>query len=104
MRNKKDNRIYFTVTGTCHRYGTEFIEPGMEVMLRKEPDNEYDSEAISAEMEGMGRIGYVANSVRTVIGESFSAGRLYDRIDGDAAAGRVLYVFPEGLLCYIEKL
>ena len=83
MKKDKDNRIYFTVTGTCHRYGTEFIEPGMEVQLRKEPDNEYDSEAISAEMEGMGQIGYVANSTNTVVIGSMSAGRLYDKINDE---------------------
>lgn len=94
------NRIYFTLTGTNHRFGSDFIEPGMTVRLVKEPDNEVDSEAIKVEMEGLGQVGYVANSPYTVEGESFSAGRLYDRI-GDTADGTVLYVLPKGVLCYI---
>ena len=55
-----------------------------ERKLEKEPDNEYDKEAIKVTYEGLGKIGYVANSSYTVIGESMSAGRLYDKI-GDAA-------------------
>ena len=40
------NQIYFTIAGTSHYYGDEFVEPGMKVRLVKEPDNEYDREAI----------------------------------------------------------
>ena len=90
-------KIYFTITGTQHHYGKEFIEPNMEVKLVKEPDNEHDKEAIKVEMEGLGAIGYVANSPYTVKGESMSAGRLYDRI-GDVAYGVVKYVLPQGIL------
>ena len=63
-------KIYFTITGTQYRFGKEFLERGMEVKLVKEPDNEHDKEAIKVELEGLGTIGYVANSPRTVIGES----------------------------------
>ena len=93
---------YFTVTGMCYRYGNEFLEPKMKVNLVKEPDNDYDSEAIKVEMPGLGQIGYVANSPYTVIGESLSAGRLYDKIS-DKAYGRVLYVLPQGVLCEIDE-
>ena len=51
----------------------------MTVKLIKEPDNEFDAEAIKVEqegLEGLGQVGYVANSPRTVAGESYSAGRL----------------------------
>ena len=98
MSNKK----YFTITGTNHWHGMDFIEPGMEVQLIKEPDNEYDLEAIKVEMEGLGQIGYVANSPYTVIGQSASAGRIYDKI-GDTAKGIVMYSpLPNGVLCYID--
>ena len=91
-------KIYFTLTGTRHHYGQEFFEPGMEVKVLKEPDNEVDKEAIKVELEGLGHVGYVANSPYTVQGESMSAGRLYDRI-GDTAVGVVKYVLPQGVLC-----
>ena len=94
---------YITITGLGHHYGDAFIEPGMTVRLVKEPDNEVDREAIRAEMDGLGTIGYVANSHFTVLGESFSAGRLYDRI-GDTASATVKYRLPKGLLCVVEGL
>lgn len=90
--------IYFTITGTQFRHGTEFIKPDMEVKLVKEPDNKVDSEAIKVEMPGLGLIGYVSAQYKTRIGESISAGRLYDKI-GDTATGKVMYVLPEGVLC-----
>ena len=97
------NKTYFTITGTHHYFGKEFIESDMEVKLVKDPDNEHDKEAIKVEMEGLGKIGYVANSTYSVLGDSMSAGRIYDRID-DVAYGVVKYVLPQGILCeLIEK-
>ena len=95
------SEIYFTIAGTNHWHGQEFIEPKMQVKLFKEPDNEVDTEAIKVEMPGIGQIGYVANSPYTVVGESYSAGRLYDKI-GDEATGTVLYVLPKGVLCVLD--
>ncbi|MDY5521411.1 MAG: HIRAN domain-containing protein [Agathobacter sp.] len=88
-------KMYFTIAGMKHHYGNEFMEAGMEVKLVKEPDNEVDNEvdkeAIKVELEGLGLIGYVANSPYTVLGESMSAGRIYDKI-GDEAIGIILYL------------
>ena len=96
-------KIYFTIAGTNHHYGQEFFEPKQEVKLIKEPDNKFDKEAIKVEMDGLGIVGYVANSPYTVLGESMSAGRIYDRI-GDMAKGVVKYVLPQGVLCELVDL
>ena len=93
--------IYFTIAGTKYHHGSEFMKPEMRVKLVKEPDNEVDTEAIKVEMAGLGLVGYVANSPYTVVGESYSAGRLYDKI-GDEARGTVLYVLPDGVLCTLD--
>ena len=95
-------KLYFTITGSHHHFEKEFIEPGMEVKLVKDPENEYDKEAIKVEMAGLGLVGYVANSPYTVMGESLSAGRLYDRI-GETAYGKVMYVLPRGVLCEVVE-
>ena len=95
-------KTYFTIAGTNHYYGQKYFEPNMEVRLVKEPDNEYDKEAIKVEMDGLGTVGYVANSTYSVLGESMSAGRLYDRI-GDIARGVVKYVLPQGVVCELEE-
>lgn len=97
------NAIYFTITGMNHYFGDRFIEPGMQISLEKEPDNTHDREAIQAKLPGLGKVGYVANSSRTVIGESYSAGRLYDKI-GDFATGTVLYKLDYGVLCILDTL
>ena len=94
---------YITITGLNHYYGQDFIEPKMNVRLVKEPDNKYDREAIRVELEGLGKIGYVANSPYTVKGESYSAGRVYDRI-GDTAEATVKLVVPGGVLCKLKRL
>ena len=93
--------IWFTIAGTHHYLGDEFLEKGMKVRLEKEPDNKVDKEAIKVMMKGLGHIGYVANSPYTVVGESWSAGRLYDKI-GDTARGRVFLVTEKGVLCRLD--
>lgn len=95
------NKIYFTITGTHCFYDTDIFEKDMKVRLVKEPDNPFDKEAIKVELDGLGTVGYVANSVHTIIGESYSAGRIYDKI-GDKVTGTVLYKVNNGVLCYLE--
>jgi hypothetical protein len=94
-------KLYFTITGMKYYFGNEFMESGMEVKLVKEADNDEDKEAIKVELEGLGLIGYVANSPHTVLGESMSAGRLYDKIS-EEAVGIVKYKLPGGVLCEIK--
>ena len=94
-------KVYFTIAGADHYYGTEFMEKDMKVRLEKEPDNKYDREAIKVMMDGFGLVGYVANSTRTVMGESWSAGRLYDKI-GEKAKGKILHVTDRGVLCSLK--
>lgn len=96
------SKIYFTLTGTKYYFGSDFLKPGMKVRLEKEPDNKYDKEAIQVQYKGLGKIGYVANSSYTVIGDSMSGGRLYDRI-GDKANGKVVLISTQGIICKVNK-
>lgn len=95
-------KIYFTLTGTKYYHGKEFLKKEMQVILVKEPDNEYDKEAIRVELPGLGKIGYVANSPHTVIGDSISAGRMYEKM-GKKAIGKVKIVTPDGVICKLGK-
>ena len=71
-------------------------------ILKKEKDNEYDKEAISINLPGLGKLGYVANSPYTVLAESYSAGRLYDKIS-EEASGKVRFILDKGVICeFIE--
>lgn len=97
---EKMEEMYFTITGCNHYLGNSFMEKGMKIRLEKEPDNEYDKEAIQVKVKGLGKVGYVANSPFTVKGESMSAGRLYDKI-GDAAKAKIVHVVGGGAVCRI---
>ena len=94
-------KYYFTITGTEYRHGSDFLKEGMKVKLIKEPDNKYDKEAIKVTLTPIGTIGYVANSVKTVIGECVSAGRLYDKIRNEDEA-EILYVLSDGVIAVVE--
>lgn len=99
MRTDEKQRIYFTITGLFAYLGSDFIKPDMEVQLEKDPDNQYDNEAIMVKLPGIGKIGYVANSVKTVFGdEAYSAGRLYDKFN-QKATGKVLYNMGNTIQC-----
>ena len=92
--------MFITIAGAQYRYGNDFLEKGMELKLVKEPDNKFDPEAIKIELKPFGTIGYVANSVKTVIGECYSAGRLYDKI-GDEAKAEVCFITPIGIIAKV---
>ncbi len=94
--------IYITVTGTGFRYGTDFVKKKMVFTLEKEPDNKYDKEAIKVILPGVGEIGYVANSAKTVIGECYSAGRLYDKM-GETCQAKFKYNLNGSIVCKVKK-
>lgn len=94
------DKMYFTIAGCSHYFGSDFMKKGMKVKLVKEPDNEYDKEAIQVKIKGLGKVGYVANSSFTVKGDSMSAGRMYDKL-GDKAKGKIVFVIDGAAVCRI---
>lgn len=86
-----ENTYFVTITGLNHYYGKKPFEIGRIIRLIKEPDNEYDKEAIATFLPFIDKIGYVANSTNTVYDGTISAGRLYDKIE-DYAYGKVMFV------------
>ena len=50
------SKIYFTLTGTKHYFGKEFLKKETKIRIEKEPDNEYDKEAIKVIYEGLGKL------------------------------------------------
>ena len=65
------------------------INVGSILTLVKEPDNNYDDEAIEVKL-GDEKIAYVANSTNTVIKGTMSAGRVYDKINDTQEAEIIL--------------
>ncbi|MBC7320977.1 HIRAN domain-containing protein [bacterium] len=83
--------IYVTLTPSFNYHDTKIFFVGQVLKLVKEPDNIYDYEAIRVECAGIGKIGYVANSVNTVVKGTYSAGRLYDKMDNESYC-RILFI------------
>lgn len=75
--------MYITIQAFDKLHGTKPLKLNGIVKLVKEPDNKYDTEAIACEMRHFGKIGYVSNSVNTVVTGCMSAGRIYDKIEDE---------------------
>ena len=93
---------YITITGINHYYGHSAFKKGMKVKLVKEPDNKHDKEAIKVQTKSLDKVGYVANSSHTVLGNCMSAGRIYDKI-GDITNAKVTDILPQGIVCKIKN-
>lgn len=81
-----ENELYITITGLNHYFDLKPFAIGSPVMLKKEPDNHHDKEAIMVIAPLLGKVGYVANSTHTVAAGCMSAGRLYDKIPDQCVA------------------
>ncbi|MBR4461254.1 MAG: DNA-binding protein [Erysipelotrichaceae bacterium] len=75
------NSIYITINHLSDFERTSFLKPGDKLILRKDRNNIYDDEAIIVYKENKTKVGYVANSVYSVARGTYSAGRIYDRIE-----------------------
>ena len=81
MNNNKS--IYITINHLDEFMATMNLRVGDILTLRKDPDNIYDDEAILVFDKNNCKVGYVANSVSTVARGTYSAGRVYDRMENE---------------------
>jgi hypothetical protein len=89
---------FVTIAGFSSFYGLIPFEEGQIVFLRKEPENLHDAEAIAVHLPYIGTVGYIANSPRSVVRGTMSAGRLYDTVENDAVA-RVMFIAESHIIC-----
>ena len=75
--------MYITIIAFNKFHGSKPLRLDGIGKLVKEPDNKYDAEAIACEMRYFGKIGYLANSVNSVIKGCMSSGRVYDKIEDE---------------------
>ena len=94
-------KYYVTLTGLNYRFGTQPFTVGQKVKLVSRYLCKIVAEAIRAELPGLGKVGYVANSTHTVVGNCCSAGRLYDKI-GNTATAKVKYVLANAVVCSVK--
>lgn len=92
--------MYITVQAFDKLHGSKPLVLDGIVKLVKEPDNKYDSEAISCEMRHFGKIGYVSNSTHTVVKGTMSGGRLYDKITDEYFA-RIKFITGQNAIAKV---
>ena len=92
----KSEVIYVTLIGHPMNGWTPEVTLNQEVCLVKEPDNVHDPEAIMVKTTNGQHIGHVANSVKTVSRGTYSAGRLYDKLD-ECTKAVIKFITPEKL-------
>ena len=92
--------MFVTITGINHYYGVKLFEIGRVVRLVKEPENGHDDDAIRVELPFIETIGYVANSTNTVYRGTYSAGRIYDKIE-DAAFAEVAFITHSSVIAVV---
>ena len=90
--------MFITITGINHYYGAKPFEIGLRLV--KEPKNEYDGDAIRVELPFIETVGYVANSTSTVYRGTYSAGRIYDKIE-DAAFAEVAFITHSSVIAAV---
>ena len=95
-------QIMVTMTGISHFIDCKELEANQDVILKKEPTNKYDKEAIAVYVNDSMQVGYIANSTFTVAKGTSSAGRLYDKI-GNEAKARILVIFKDAAVLVIQK-
>ena len=92
--------MFITITGQNNYLGMKPFKVGRIVKIVKEPENQYDEDAIRVELPFIDTIGYVANSVNTVFAGTYSAGRLYEKI-GDYAYAEVMFITHSSVIALV---
>lgn len=96
-----DDLMFVTLTGIGTKGHMNHLKVFDRLLLLKEHDNAYDSEAIRVEAPFVGKIGYIANSVHTKAKGTMSAGRLYDKFE-EHCFGVILFVTAENAILKVE--
>lgn len=92
--------MYITIVGTFKYFGPEIFKINQTLWLEKEPNNDYDEEAIRVVSETGATLGYVANSMHTKAKGTRSAGRIYDTFE-DKAKIQVRFILKDSIIAQI---
>ncbi|UTY39242.1 HIRAN domain-containing protein [Allocoprobacillus halotolerans] len=89
--------LLITVTGISYYISSIELEPHQEIILKKDPTNKYDKEAIAVYINDTMQIGYVANSIHTVAKGTYSSGRLYDKM-GETITATIIVIIKDSAI------
>ncbi|WP_295617105.1 HIRAN domain-containing protein [uncultured Methanobrevibacter sp.] len=98
---KIEEEKFVTVICFNQFHGQKIFKIGSILKLIKEPDNNHDAEAIRVEMRFAGKVGYLANSTKTVVRGTMSGGRVYDKLDDENAYAIVKFISHHNVIAKI---
>ena len=93
---------YITITGMNHYYDLKPFKIGRRLKCIKDPDNDYDDEAIKVVLKHVGTVGYVANSVYTVIRGTRSAGAIAHLVNSSFIV-EVMFITGSRVICKVVE-
>jgi len=99
-KKRKKKNHYITITGVDHYYGITPFAIGKKLKCVKEKNNPYDSEAIKVVMKDIGTVGYIANSVYTIVTGTMSAGRIYEKVKKKFVV-KVMFITSNRIICKV---
>ena len=99
MNNNEEKFVTIICFNQLH--GKKIFKIGSILKLIKEPDNNHDAEAIRVDMRYAGKVGYLANSTKTVVRGTMSSGRVYDKIDDENAYAIVRFISHQNVIAKI---
>lgn len=95
------SEIFVTVVGFHNYYGLETFKVGNYLYCKKEPENEFDDEAVAVYACGVkAKLGYIANSYASKAKGTVSAGRLYDKFT-DGLIIKVCFITKTKVICCV---
>ena len=98
----EDKTVYVTINHLDDFGGYTMFRVGDTLTLKKDLNNCYDDEAIVAYNKHGCKCGYVANSVCTVVRGTYSAGRVYDKIN-DEESCKICFITEDMLIAKIDE-
>lgn len=93
-------KALITIVGMNHYHGM-VADVGDSVTLKHEPENIYDTESVRVDYDKYGVIGYVANSPKTVVRGTKSAGAIHDKI-GYYNSAKIILVTDDRYIAEVE--
>lgn len=91
---------FVTITGVNHYFGYAPFKIGKRFKCIKEKNNIYDEDAIRVVKKGIGKVGYIANSVYTVVTGTQSASKIRRKMNKKFEI-EVCFIAPNAIICKV---
>jgi len=91
-----------SIVGVDYAINPNFLEIGDKVKLVKEPENQFDKEAVKALFHDK-KVGYVANSTKTVMRGCHSAGYILESVGVHGLNAEIILKHEHGLIALLDK-